>query len=111
MTFPFFNIFNIDNKTKVLEIALAGYEPEEINVSASAKKLVISAEKKREFHENEKTRSYSARGITYKSFIREFKLINTKVKDISYKNGLLTITFVTEIPESDQLKVLEIKTA
>lgn len=99
--FPFYNIRQLTEGI-VVELALAGWDKEELEVTIEGSSLVIKGER-----ENNIPLSYIHQGITNSNFTKRFNVSDDmKVKDVSFENGLLTITLKRK---NGILKRLEIK--
>lgn len=87
----------------IVELALAGYNKEDISVTQEDDILTIAATKQRNEEKNEED-NYIYRGISFKSFSRSFKLgKSAEVTDISLTNGLLSVTVTESKPEKTKL--------
>ena len=103
--YPVYNIVRIDGETQQLQIALAGFEKEDIEVSVEKKVLNISVQKAKE----EAEISYVHKGISNRTFSRNWQLSeDTVVDEVTFVNGLLKVTLRRELPEKDKRKVLSI---
>ena len=101
--YPPFNIVVQEEGLHVLEIALAGFALEDVEVVTERNVLTVSA--KRETDD----RNYSYRGLAFRSFARNWQLADdTVVEGVSYKNGLLSVTLKKVLPEAQKRKVLNI---
>ena len=102
--YPPHNVYkNGDNYA--VEIALAGWEEDDISVIVENLELTIKGEKK-DSDRTEKQMSY--KGISTKNFSKKFVLApHYVVTDATFKNGLLTIEVKHFLPE--ELKPREIK--
>jgi molecular chaperone IbpA len=78
-----------------ISLALAGFMPEEITLTAEQNMLTV------EGHKAEKgDHQYLYQGISARSFRRQFNLADyVEVKGASFENGLLQVTLVRELPE------------
>ncbi len=77
-------------------LALAGFSPDEIAVTAEPNVLTVEGRKA-----DEANRDYLYRGIPAKGFKRQFKLADyVQVKTAAFENGLLRIELVHEVPEA-----------
>jgi molecular chaperone IbpA len=102
-TYPPHNIEKIDETTSILTLALAGYSKDELSAVVQDDILTVTGEKK------EESKNYLYQGIAARRFTKRFYLnANTEVKQIEYKDGLLSITIVQEIPEKSKPKALDI---
>ncbi len=102
--YPPFNIIKTSDTTTELEMALAGFSRDEIEVSTESGVLNVAT------HREEKDgREYSHRGLAHRTFSRNWQLGDDVVVDeVLYKDGLLTIKLRREVPEAQQRKVLPI---
>ena len=97
---------SLDEDTRVLELAVAGFEKDEISVSQDNKKLIISAEKAKKDEETK----YLHKGIAQRKFTREYALWEFwNVKSVDLNNGILYVVINREIPEEKKPKKFEIK--
>ena len=102
--YPPHNVYK-DGANYVVEIALAGWEEEDISVIVENLELTIKGEKQ----DSDKTARHMAyKGISTKNFSKKFVLApHYVVTDATFKNGLLTIEVKHLLPE--ELKPREIK--
>ena len=102
--YPPYNIVVLDDETHALEIALAGWSREDIEVVTERNVLSISARRS-----GEDAREYTHKGISARSFARNWQLADDTVVDgVKYENGLLVITLKRVVPEAQQRKILDI---
>ena len=108
--FPPYNIVLVDDDKVDIELAIAGFKPEEISVTVENGLLSIESERVQE--EETEERNYHYRGISTRSFKRSFQLANHwEVRDATFDNGILTVKLEKEIPEEQKPKKIDIKTA
>ena len=102
--YPPHNVYK-DGDNYVVEIALAGWEEDDISVIVENLELTIKGEKQ----DSDRTaRHMSYKGISTKNFSKKFVLApHYVVTDATFKNGLLTIEVNHLLPE--ELKPREIK--
>ena len=99
--YPPYNIVNGHNGRTSLEIALAGFSERDIKVETERNVLTVSANKSPE----EKERDYTHRGISYKTFARNWQMADdVEVEHVEFKDGLLTVTLKKELPEKQRRK-------
>lgn len=99
--YPPYNIVNGPDGRTSLEIALAGFSAGDIEVETERNVLTVSARKSPE----EKERDYTHRGISYKTFSRNWQMSDdVEIEDVSYVDGLLTIMLRKELPEHQKRK-------
>src|SRR3954467_9600950 len=94
--YPPYNIERLGEDSYQISLAVAGFTPEEISITAEQNVVTI------EGNRSEKTqREYIYRGISTRAFKRQFNLADyVQVKNASFDNGLLKIELVREIPEA-----------
>lgn len=96
--YPPFDIERSGDDTYRITIAVAGFTPDEIDMTAQANRLVVTG-KKAEV-ENEE-RQFVHRGIANRAFERRFDLADyVTVTGASLDNGLLSIELKREVPEA-----------
>ena len=96
--YPPYNIYNGSNSRTVLEVALAGFSKEELSVETERNVLTISANKS-----SKEEKKYSHKGISHKNFTRNWQLADdVEVESVEFKDGLLTITLMKELPEKQK---------
>ena len=95
---PFDLIRSGDNEYRI-ELAVAGFKPEEIDITAQQNVLVVTGRKQEETED--KGSDYIYRGIATRSFERRFALADhVQVRGADLKDGLLSVELVREIPEA-----------
>jgi molecular chaperone IbpA len=97
--YPPFDLIRTGENDYRIELAVAGFKPEEIDITAQQNVLLVSGRK------NEETESKGSdfiyRGIANRSFERRFALADhIQVRGADLKDGLLAIELVREIPEA-----------
>ncbi|MEK0083830.1 Hsp20 family protein [Benzoatithermus flavus] len=104
-SWPPYNIEKMGEDQYRIVMAVAGFAPDELNITVEPNLLVVSGEKK--VDENVQ---YLHRGIAAGSFERRFELADfVQVKDASLDNGILTIQLVRELPEEMKPRRIEIQ--
>jgi molecular chaperone IbpA len=95
-TIPPYNIERLGDDRYQISLAVAGFAPDEISVTAEQNVVTI------EGHKAEKAeREYLYRGISARPFKRQFNLADyVQVKSAAFENGLLKIELFREIPEA-----------
>ena len=102
--FPPYNIVAVDDNTIDIELALAGFKSDDIDVTVEKGVLTIEGE------QAEEEKDYRYRGIATRHFSRSFRLAEYwEVNDAHFNDGILTVTLVQEIPEAKKPKSIEIK--
>jgi molecular chaperone IbpA len=88
-----------------ITMAVAGFSPDELNLTTQPNWLVVSGQK-----QGEESTQYLHRGIATRSFERRFELADhVKVKDARLDNGLLMIELVREVPEEMRPRRIEVQ--
>ena len=100
-SYPPYNVVHGSDGRTILEVALAGFSREDIGVETERNVLTISARKSPE----EKERDYAHRGISYKTFSKNWQLADdVEVENVDFVDGLLTVTLKKELPERQRRK-------
>ena len=94
--YPPYNLIQVNNSESRLEIALAGFKKEEVNVFTEYGKLFVEGKKKDKETESE----YFHQGLAQRSFKRAWTLSDDfEVRDVSLEDGLLTVKLGKVVPE------------
>ena len=102
--YPPYNIVKVSDTVQQLEIALAGFTREEIEVAVERNVLTVSTTKAKE-----DGREYTHKGLARRTFARNWQLSDdTVVENVTYQDGLLTLDVRKEIPVEQQRKLLPI---
>ena len=103
---PFDLIKEGDNQFRI-ELAVAGFRPDEIDITAQQNVLIVSGRKNEE--SEQRNSDYVYRGIANRSFERRFALADhIQVRGADLKDGLLSIELVREIPEAMKPRKIEV---
>lgn len=95
-SFPPYNIERLDENRFQISVALAGYTPDEVTLTAEQNVLTLEGKKA---EKEEKT--FLHRGISARNFKRQFTLADhVEVKGARFENGLLLVELQREIPEA-----------
>ena len=99
--YPPYNLINVSNTECKLEIALAGFKKAEVSVYTEAGKLFVEGQKE----DKETATDYLHKGLAQRSFTRVWTLSDeTEVRDVTFEDGLLTVTLGKIIPEAHKRK-------
>ena len=99
--YPPYNIVQVNNVETRLEVALAGFKKKEVKVYTEYGKIFVEGTKEKKEEE-----TYSHKGLAQRSFSREWSLSDdVEVKDVTFADGLLTITLGKIVPEHHAKKV------
>lgn len=97
-----------DGDTYRIELAVAGFRPDQLNVEVKENLLVVTGTKDPE----EAERQYLHRGLAERSFERSFRLADhIRVIEADLNNGLLSVTLKREIPEALKPRTISIRQA
>ena len=104
--YPPHNVIRLDDQHHVIEIAIAGFEEDEIDVELKDSVLTIKGEKKQHLQEGQE---FLHRGISSRDWERTFRLAdNTVVQGATVKNGILSIALEHIVPEEKKPKKIAI---
>ena len=78
-SYPPYNIFKESESTYLIEIAVAGFKQNEIDITSEDKKLIIEGKTSDKKTEEYTEKEYLHRGLARRDFIHEFVLAETVV--------------------------------
>ena len=109
--YPPHNIVFISDEKFNLELAIAGFKKEEVSMEECQGVLTIVAEKKTDLDALvEGMPTYQYRGIAARSFKKSFRIAEFfEVSNAVLEDGILTVTFVKNVPEEAKPKLIAIK--
>ena len=94
--YPPFDLIKLDDNRYKIELAVAGFSRDDIEITAHQNVLIIRGRKAEEDDSN-----YVHRGIANRAFERRFALADyIEVREADLKDGMLSIELVREIPEA-----------
>jgi len=97
--YPPYNVVNGSDGRTVLEVALAGFSREDLEVESERNVLTVSARKA----PPDKERKYAHKGISYRTFSRNWQMgDDVEVETVDFTDGLLSITLKKELPEKQK---------
>ena len=106
--YPPYNIETVGDNAYRIEIAVAGFKPDELAVDVKENVLTVVGRKTA----NDDARRYLHRGLAERNFDRRFQLADyVVVTDAQLSDGLLSISLRRELPESLKPRRIEIATA
>jgi molecular chaperone IbpA len=117
-SFPPYDYYAIDEYNYVIEMALAGFSKNDIEVVVDRKNNRLEVYSKHKENKNlenknlvnEKYPIYFHKGIAKRSFLMSWKLLNTvEVKSVKYDNGVLRIELSNIVPEEQKPKLIPIE--
>ena len=102
--YPPFDLESLSEDSYRITIAVAGFRPEEIEITAQQNQLIVAGRKT-----GDDEGRYIHRGIATRAFERRFALGDyVQVRDADLRDGLLSIELVREIPESMKPRRIDI---
>lgn len=105
-TYPPYNIVNVNDEQFFIEIAVAGFEEKDLDVTLENSVLTITGNKSEDSDE----RQYVHRGIAMRNFTRVFRLADhIEVDGAKLENGLLVVNLKKLVPEELKPRKIEIK--
>lgn len=105
--YPPYNIEKVSDDAYRITMAVAGFGPEDIEVTSQEQSIVIAGKARKE----QESAQFLYRGIAGRAFERRFQLADhIKVTGASLENGLLHVDLVREIPEAMKPRTIRIET-
>ncbi|MBL8547157.1 MAG: Hsp20 family protein [Hyphomonadaceae bacterium] len=105
--YPPFNVEQIGEDNFRIELAVAGFGEDDLNIEFKQNSLLVTGQRKAA-----EQRNFLHRGIAERSFERRFGLADhVRVAGAKLENGLLTIDLVRELPELLKPRKIEIGSA
>ena len=102
--YPHYNIKKLDDNKWSIELALAGFSKDDIEIEVKDNIINISGELKSE------DKDYLYKGISSRKFSKTFTLAEfTESKSAEMKNGILSIILEKNIPEDKKPQKVKIK--
>ena len=103
--YPPFNIERRGDDAYRITLAIAGFRPEDLDITAQQNLLVVQGKKREEAIEGELLHV----GIANRGFERRFELADfVRVEHADLANGLLVIDLVREVPEAMKPKKIAV---
>ncbi len=94
--YPPFNVEQIGEDEFRIELAVAGFSEDDLNIEFKQNSLVVTGQRK----QPDAPRNFLHRGIAERSFERRFGLADhVRVAGAKLEHGLLTINLIRELPE------------
>ena len=106
--YPPYNIERTDENAYRVEIAVAGFRPEELNIEVKENLLTVQGRKAA----NDDQLKFLHRGLAERNFERRFQLADyVVVTEAALADGLLSISLKRELPEALKPRQIEITTS
>jgi molecular chaperone IbpA len=103
--YPPYNLVKESEVKWRIEMALAGWDKDEIEVSTESNVLLVRSKAAKSKGEEE----YMHRGVATRTFARGFNLADdVEVTTVDFKNGMLVVNLRKIIPDHQKLKLYEI---
>ena len=107
--YPPYNIRKLNDNNYKIEVALAGYSKDDIQLELKDSTLTVR-NKTKEKVIDEESNGVIHKGISTRQFERSFTISeDIKVKNAELKNGLLNIDLERIIPEEKKSRLIEIR--
>ncbi len=105
--YPPYNIERTDENAYRIDIAVAGFKPDELAIEVKENLLTVQGRKAA----NDEAKRYLYRGLAERGFERRFQLADyVVVTDAQLADGLLSISLRRELPEALKPRKVEIST-
>lgn len=106
-TYPPYNIERLAEDRFQISVALAGFAPQDIALTAEQNVLTLEGRKA-----EKEERTFLYKGISARPFKRQFTLADhVEVRAARFENGLLLIDLVREVPEAMKPRKIAISAA
>lgn len=94
--YPPHNVVKIDDNNYEIQVAVTGFNKDEVTVELDQNILIITAGRPQE-----EERVYLHRGLAQRNFVKQFPLAeHIEVRGAEQKNGVLTIKLERVVPEA-----------
>ena len=104
--YPPYNLVKESEVKWRIEMALAGWSKDEVEVSTESNVLLVRSIAPKSKGEEE----YMHRGVSTRTFARGFNLSDdVEIGEVSFNNGMLVINLQKIVPDHQKLKLYEIK--
>ena len=106
--FPPYNIIKRDETSYDIEMAVAGFAEEDLDIEYADNVLTVSSKDSDPFKDS-KEPEYVHKGISARQFTKKFSLADDViVNDASMKNGMLKISMEKIVPEGKKKRSIKI---
>lgn len=104
--YPPFNIIQLGENEYEIQIAVAGFKKEEIDIEVNQNRLIVKGE---HIESSDPAHVYHHRGLAARDFVRDWTLERyTEVRGAEIQDGILTIKLERVLPESMKPRKIEI---
>jgi len=102
--YPPHNVVKLDDNNYEIQVAVTGFDKEEVTVEVDQNILIITAGRPQE-----EERVYLHRGLAQRNFVKQFPLAeHIEVRGAEQKNGVLTVKLERVVPEALKPRRIEI---
>ena len=110
INYPPYNIVKTGKNAYDIEVALAGFNKKDIDVSVEDGVLTIESKTSDKDESKDEDGDTIYKGISKRYFKRQFTIANdVEVKGAELKDGLLKVSMEKIVPESKKLRTIDIK--
>ena len=110
INYPPYNIVKTGKNAYDIEVALAGFNKKDIDVSVEDGVLTIESKMSDKDESKDEDDNTIYKGISKRYFKRSFTIANdVEVKGAELKDGLLKVSMEKIVPESKKLRTIDIK--
>jgi len=103
--YPPHNVVKLDDTHYVIEVAVAGFAQDEVNVELKENVLTVTGQQEK----TDKEIEYLHKGISARNFVRTFPLAeHIEVRGATVRNGILAIALEQVVPEEQKAKKVQI---
>ena len=108
--YPPYDIVQINDDEYMISLAVAGFGHDNLSITKDNKFLIIEGKHSRETVDNEEsTTKYLHKGISERSFRREFQLADhVEISNAHLELGILNVHLKREVPEEAKPKIIAI---
>ena len=104
VNYPPYNLVKETDTRYRLELAIAGFSKEDVEVTTESNKLTVEGKQK-----DADTAEYVYRGLASRDFTRTWTLSDdVEVNEVDFTNGLLTVRLNKIVPDHQKRKVYKI---
>jgi molecular chaperone IbpA len=110
VNYPPYNIVKTGDNQYDVELALAGFSKDDINVEYADGMLTIRSKDKKQSEEKDESGNTIYKGISKRYFSKSFSIADdVEVKGAELKDGLLKVSMERIVPEGKKARQIEIK--
>jgi len=108
--FPPYNIVKTGNNTYDVELAVAGFGKDDIEVQYEDNILTVKSKKSDKSEEKDEDGNMIHRGISKRFFSKSFTIADDmEIKGAELKDGLLKVSMERIVPEAKKARTIQIK--